>query len=85
MVRLVVSAAKNSELGGQTGFFGQERDGMDAVEAVSTRIQGWQDQREDSQPVFFFFFGIFSWPCHPACEILVPQPGIEPVSLALEA
>lgn len=56
MVRLVVSAAKNSELGGQTGFFGQERDGMDAVEAVSTRIQGWQDQREDSQPVCFFFF-----------------------------
>ena len=87
MVRLVVSAAKNSELGGQTGFFGQERDGTDAVEAMSTRSQGWQDQREDSQPFwfFFFFFGIFSWPCHPACEILVPQPGIVPVSLALEA
>ncbi|OWK18138.1 hypothetical protein Celaphus_00009364, partial [Cervus elaphus hippelaphus] len=29
MVRLVVSAAKNNELDGQTGFFGQERDGMD--------------------------------------------------------
>ena len=23
---------------------------------------------------FFFFF----WPCHVACRILVPQPGIEP-------
>ena len=30
---------------------------------------------------FFFFF----WPCHAACGILVPQPGIEHVPPALEA
>ena len=30
---------------------------------------------------FFFFF----WPCHMACGILVPQPGIAPVPPALEA
>ena len=27
----------------------------------------------------------FFWPCHEACKILVPQPGIELVPLALEA
>ena len=27
----------------------------------------------------------FSWPCHEACKILVPLPGIELVPLALEA
>ena len=26
----------------------------------------------------FFFFFFFFWPCHVACGILVPQPGIEP-------
>ena len=34
-------------------------------------------------PVKLFFF--FFWPCHMACKILVPQPGIEPVPPALEA
>ena len=29
---------------------------------------------------FFFFF----WPCHAACGILVPQPGIKPVTPALK-
>ena len=29
----------------------------------------------------FFFF----WPCHEACRVLVPQPGTEPVFLALKA
>ena len=29
--------------------------------------------------VFFFFF--FFWLCRVACEILVPQPGIEPTGL----
>ena len=33
------------------------------------------------EPFFFFFF----WPCHTACGILVPQPGIKPVPPALEA
>ena len=27
----------------------------------------------------------FLWPCHMACGILVPQPGIEPGAPALEA
>lgn len=61
MVQLVVSAAKNNELDGQTGFFSQERDGMDTVEAMSTWSQGRQDQQEDSRPFCFcccfFFFG----------------------------
>ena len=26
----------------------------------------------------------YFWLCHPACTILVPQPGIEPVSPAVE-
>ena len=30
-------------------------------------------------------FKIFSWPHHKSCGILVPQPGIEPVSSAVEA
>ena len=29
--------------------------------------------------------GFFFWPCHLACGILVPQPGIEPGSPELEA
>ena len=33
--------------------------------------------------MFFFFF--FFWPCHMACRILVPQPGIELVPPAVEA
>ena len=31
------------------------------------------------------FIYIFSWPCHAACGILVPQPGNEPAPPALEA
>ena len=31
--------------------------------------------------LFIFYF----WPCHVACGILVPQPGIEPVPPAMEA
>ena len=27
----------------------------------------------------------FSWPCHVACGVLVPQPGIKPVPPAVEA
>ena len=45
--------------------------------------------------VFFFFLnfspalykvvlGFFLWPCHTACEILVPQPGFKPVSPAVK-
>ena len=86
MVWLVVSTVKNDGLDGQTGFFGQETDGMDTVEAMSTWSQGWRDQQEDSWPFWFFFFlVVFYGPCHPTCEILVPQPGIEPPSLTLEA
>ena len=32
-----------------------------------------------------FFYFLFFWPHHAACGILVPQPGIEPRSTALEA
>ena len=31
------------------------------------------------------FLFLFFWQCHAACRILVPQPGIEPVSPALGA
>ena len=85
MVQLLVSTIKNDGLDGQTGFFAQEREGMDTVEALSTWSQGRQDQQEDSRPFGFFFLVVFSGPCHPACEILIPQPGIEPASLTLEA
>ena len=34
--------------------------------------------------LFIFIFFIFSWQCHMACRILVPQTGIEPIPLALE-
>ena len=30
----------------------------------------------------FFFFGEF-WPCHMACGVLAPQPGIELTTLAV--
>ena len=33
----------------------------------------------------FLFFLFFFWPCHTACGILVPRPGIEPASSALKA
>ena len=36
---------------------------------------------QNKASIFFFFF----WPHHVACGILVSQPGIEPVSSALEA
>ena len=32
----------------------------------------------------FLFFGSFFWPCHAACGILVPQPGVELVPPAVE-
>ena len=32
-----------------------------------------------------FFFWLFFWPCHAACRILVPRPGIESVPPAVEA
>ena len=35
--------------------------------------------------IFILFYVIFSWPCHMAYGILVPQPGIEPSPLALES
>ena len=36
---------------------------------------------------FYFFFQIYLiiWPCHMACEILVPPPGTEPTPSALDA
>ena len=33
----------------------------------------------------FVFVFVFFWPCHTACKILVPQPGIEPGSMAVKA
>ena len=42
--------------------------------------QGHGTEMDKENLVFFFF-----WPCHAACGILVPQPGIEPTSPALEA
>ena len=38
---------------------------------------------QDTGHLSSFFF--FSWPCHTAGEILVPQPGIEPMSPTLKA
>ena len=36
--------------------------------------------------VLFYFLTFFVfWPCHVACGILVPQPGIKPRSLAMKA
>ena len=36
--------------------------------------------------VLFYFLTFFIfWPCHVVCGILVPQPGIEPGSLAMKA
>ena len=35
-------------------------------------------------PLKFFFLTFTLWPCHSACCTLVPQPGIEPLSPALE-
>ena len=33
----------------------------------------------------FNIFIIYFWPCHVACGILVPEPGMEPVLPAVEA
>ena len=35
--------------------------------------------------VFVFYLFILFWPCHTACGILVPQPGIKPMPPAVEA
>ena len=35
--------------------------------------------------LFNFLALFFFWPCHRACGILVPSPGIEPMPLAIEA
>ena len=40
---------------------------------------GKKSKSVDFKCIFFFF-----WPYRTACGILVPQPGIEPVSPALE-
>lgn len=34
---------------------------------------------------FPFNIFIYFWPCHVACGILVTEPGLEPVLLAVEA
>ena len=45
-----------------------------------TRLDGWNLKKmKDNEEIFFFFF--FLWPCHTACRILIPPPGIEPVPL----
>ena len=33
----------------------------------------------------FYFIYLFFWPCRAACGILLPLPGIEPLSTILEA
>ena len=35
--------------------------------------------------LFLFYFYLFIWPCHAACRILVPRPGIKPGPPAVEA
>ena len=35
--------------------------------------------------VFLLFFFLIFWPCHKACRILVPRPGIEPAPPVVEA
>ena len=43
-----------------------------------------------NRPDFYFFLSFkkllifISWPCHVACGILVPQPGIEPMPPEVE-
>ena len=34
-------------------------------------------------PPYYYYYLMF-WPCHEACGILVPQPGMKPLALALE-
>ena len=41
-------------------------------------------QRQRSPQLAFILLSFF-WPCYGTCRILVPQPGIEPMSPALEA
>ena len=46
--------------------------------------------KEELGPFYLFSFYLFMylfifWPCHVACEILVPPPGIEPVPPTLVA
>ena len=40
---------------------------------------------EESFFLINYLFIYLLWPCHVACGILVPQPGIEPMPPALEA
>ena len=40
---------------------------------------------EELTDLFLCFFFFFFWPCHLACGILVPRPGIKPVAPAVEA
>ena len=49
---------------------------------VASQIEVNLFLRALNSPSFFFFF---SWPGSVACGFLVPQPGFEPLSTALEA
>ena len=48
---------------------------------VDCMICVFRERKRHPSALLFFFF----WPCHTACRILVPQPGIKPVPLAVEA
>ena len=54
-----------------------------------TAVNSWQSR---SDPVWnnvlehpFLLYFIIFWPCHTACGILVPWPGVEPLPPAVEA
>ena len=55
--------------------------------SLHVRILRRKGQFLESLTFFFFSFSVvlFFWPCHVACGILVPQPGIELMSPAVEA
>ena len=59
----------------------EKKAGQGDMEKSAARAQGPRDLGECFHLFFFFFF----WPHCTACGILVPQPGIEPGSLAVKA
>ena len=53
------------------------RTAVHGVSKSQTRLSNWTEVQTFS-PIAYSHSFFFSWPCCLACEILVPQPGIEP-------
>ena len=65
------------------GIFLDQGSNLCPVHCIGRQLLHPWNTKEGCVFLFFFFIGLFFWLCHTACGILVPQPEITPVPLAV--